>query len=462
MSDTREQLERMGLLLTESKEELVDEILRLRRELRELKERLSEAAAKEAERKSRQYERRKGKARWKKIGAPAGHHGATRPKPEHIDKTVEQHLDCCPDCGSQQLSPCPSASEEHIQEDIIPARVEVTKFVHHGYWCPCCRQVKVAGYAPEEVPHGYLGPNVLVLVIRMKYHQGLSYEKIQQFLESFCSLKVTQSALAQALQRLGRWLQVEESVVLAAIRASPYIHIDETGWKIAGRGHWLWDFVNRGLALYRIRRSRGRCIPEEILTKGYTGNVISDFLSAYDKIGKLRQRCLVHLKREMKRVRELDTSIESQQAYRRLKRILDDAGRLDECRNALPAVAFVRRLRKIENRLFEFATGVFETKHWQRISARMLKYYREMLTFLKVPGLPSDNNHAERMIRPNVIFRKISFQNMSQNGARAHEVLMSLLQTLRLQNIESTTFFKRAYLAHRQGRPEPLLLLGTA
>lgn len=255
---------------------------------------------------------------------------------------------------------------------------------------------------------------------------------------------------------------MEECVVLAAIRASPYVHIDETGWKIAGRGHWLWDFVNKWLALYRIRRSRGRIVPMEVLTKDYSGNVISDFLSAYDKIGKLRQRCLVHLKREMKRVRELDTSRESQQAYRRLKRILDDAGRLDERRSRMKAEIFIRRLRKIENRLFEFATGVFATKHWQRISARMLKYYREMLTFLKVPGLPSDNNHAERMIRPNVIFRKISFQNMSNNGARAHEVLMSLLQTLRLQNTESSVFFKRAYLAHRQGRPEPLLQLGTA
>ncbi len=462
MSDAREQIERTGLLLTESKEELVEEILRLRRELRELKERLEESAAKEEERKARQYERRKPKTRWKKLGAPIGHHGATRPKPDHIDKTIEQHLDFCPECGSAKLSTCASATEEHIQEDIIPARVEVTKFVHHGYWCPCCQKVKVAGYAPEEVPYGYLGPNVLVLIIRMKYHQGLSYEKVQQFLESFCSLKVTQSALAQALQRLGRWLQVEESVVLAAIRASPYVHIDETGWKIAGRGHWLWDFVNKRLALYRIRRSRGRIVPIEVLTKDYSGNVISDFLSAYDKIGKLRQRCLVHLRREMKRVRELDTSAESQQAYRHLKRILDDARRLDERRYKIEAKIFIRRLRKIENRLFEFATETFATKHWQRISARMLKYYREMLTFLKVPGLPSDNNHAERMIRPNVIFRKISFQNMSVKGARAHEVLMSLLQTLRLQNMESSVFFKRAYLSHRQGRQESLLQLGTA
>ena len=462
MSNAKEQLERTGLLLTESKESLVDEIIRLRRRVEALEQEIQEAAAKEAERKARGYERSKPKGRWKKLGAPIGHRGATRPKPEHIDKTIDEHLDSCPDCGCQRLSFCPSATEEHIQEDIIPARVEVTKFVHHGYWCPCCRQIKVGGYASEEVPNGYLGPNVLILIIRMKYHQGLSYEKIQQFLESFCSLKVTQSALAQALQRLGRWLAVEESVVLAAIRASPYVHIDETGWKIAGRGHWLWDFVNKNLALYRIRRSRGRGVPEEVLTKDYSGNVISDFLSAYDKIGKLRQRCLVHLKREMRRVRELDTSDESQQAYRRLNRILNDARRLDGLRGTLNARVFMRRVRKIEDRLFEFATGTFARKHWQRISARMLKYYREMLTFLQVSGLPSDNNHAERMIRPNVIFRKISFQNMSVKGARAHEVLMSLLQTLRLQNMESSAFFKRAYLAHRHGHPEQLLKLGSA
>lgn len=457
-----ERLDLLTLVMKASKEEMAEEIIRLRRELRELKEKLAEEAAKDAERKSRQYEHKKIKARWKKLGAPVGHHGATRPKPDHIDKTIDQHLNFCPDCGFAQLSACPSATEEHVQEDIIPARVEVTRFVHHGYWCPCCSTVKIAGYAPEEVPKGYLGPNVLILVIRMKYHQGLSYEKIRQFLESFCGLKVTQSGLAQALQRLARWLQVEESVVLAAIRASPYVHVDETGWKIAGRGHWLWDFVNQQAALYRIRRSRGQIIPTEVLGEKYPGNVVSDFYSAYNKIGKLRQRCLVHLKREMKRVKELDKSAESLQAYKQLNRILNDARRLGDNRKNLNSKVFIRRLRRLEHRLFEFATGVFAPKHWQRISARMLKYYREILTFLKVPGLPSDNNHAERMIRPNVIFRKISFQNMSEKGAHAHEVLMSLSQTLRLQNMEPSAFLKRAYLAHRQGHSAPLLSLGMA
>ena len=454
-----ENLERYKLLADDNKEALVDEVLQLRREVRELKDLLEKIKAKEAEKKSKEYPVRRLKRQWKKLGAPIGHRGATREKPTRIDHIVEQYLESCPECGHKELNPCPSATSKHIQEDIIPAKVEVTKFIRHGYWCPGCGSIQKAGYAPEEVPYGYLGPNVLIQTVLMKYHQGLPYDKTVKFFEDFCGLKVTDSGLVQALQRISRWLNVEECVILAAIRASPYLHIDETGWKIAGSNHWLWNFVNEKLALYRIRCSRGRKVPEEILTKEYSGVVISDFLSAYDKTGRLRQRCLVHLTREMKRVIELDTCAASRQAYKKLKRILEDAYRLNEGRKSLSNLTFCRRLRRLEVRLFDFACATYASKHWQRISARLLKYYKEILTFLKVPGLSSHNNLAERMIRPNVIFRKISFENMSTKGALAHEVLMSLLQTLRLQKIIPSQFFKRAYLRHRQGNSLPLLKL---
>ena len=61
------------------------------------------------------------------------------------------------------------------------------------------------------------------------------------------------------------------------------------------------------------------------------------------------------------------------------------------------------------------------------------------------------------MIRPQDIFRKISFENMLTKGARAHEILMSLLQTHRLQKLNPIPFFKQSYLTHRQGFPDPIL-----
>ena len=149
----------------------------------------------------------------------------------------------------------------------------------------------------------------------------------------------------------------------------------------------------------------------------------------------------------------------SQGAYKKLHRIIYDAYRLDKNRNNVEPWVYCRRVKLLKDRLLSFACKGFINKNWGRISKRLLKHHDEILTFLDEGGISSNNNHAERMIRPNVIFRKISFQNMSEKGAKAHEVLMSLLQTLKLQDQDPQEFFKNAYLRHRQGNPSPILSL---
>jgi transposase len=440
-------------LKDQSKDELIDEILRLRQEkeaLRkeneDLKKKLKPSFIKE-----NGYQKKK---RWKKLGRPVGHPGCTRPVPDVIDHVVEQTLERCPDCGHGNLSELPSELETHVQEDIVPAKVEATKFIRHGYWCPHCKAKKKAPYAPGEIPQGYLGPNILAQAILLKYFHGLPYSKIAAIFGELCSLKVSDGGLAQALQRLGKWLSVEREVVLKAVRESRWIHGDETGWKIAGIRQWLWDWVNDKWALYQIRRGRGRNEAKEVLGENYQGTQISDFLPAYDKTGKRRQRCWVHLFREIRNIR--DPTPEERAASKELKRIYADACRLARDRGKLAPWVFARRLALLEDRLLDLGSQSFQSATWKRLSARILKYHNEFLTFVEVPGVSPNNNHAERMIRPNVIFRKISFQNMSRKGADAHEVLMSLLQSLRLQGRTPIPFFKTAYLRHRQGNPAPI------
>ena len=200
------------LLAKESKDELIDEILRLRQE-KQIWEREKQNLEKQLEELKKQinpafikiplYQKKK---RWKKLGRPVGHPGCTRQKPEVIDHVVDQKLERCPDCGQESLSELVTESQEHIQEDIVPARVEATKFIRHGYWCHVCKKQKTAPYASYEVPYGYLGPNVLVQTILMKYHHGLPYSKIQMMFKELCGLTVTDSALAQALQLLAFFL----------------------------------------------------------------------------------------------------------------------------------------------------------------------------------------------------------------------------------------------------------------
>lgn len=54
-----------------------------------------------------------------------------------------------------------------------------------------------------------------------------------------------------------------------------------------------------------------------------------------------------------------------------------------------------------------------------------------MFTFLDHPEVPSDNNHAERQIRPAVMVRKNSYANGSDGGTETQAVLMSVFQTLK-------------------------------
>jgi len=257
---------------------------------------------------------------------------------------------------------------------------------------------------------------------------------------------------------LAQWLQVETDQILEAIRLSPQIHADETGWKVNGLGHWLWAFVNKRLAYYKIDKSRGSKVPKKILTKDYGGTLIVDFYSAYNKLPGKKQRCIVHLLREMHRVYEKEQSSHTFLKYHKeLKRIIDDALRLKEKRKLFPKITFERRVKRIKERLFLWSCRGYRNKHLNRLSKRFLKHWLHLVTFLENPEIPFSNNLAERMILPNVILRNRSYQNRSSKGAKAHEVLMSLIQTLRLQNESPVEWLKRAYLAHRQGNLAPIL-----
>ena len=443
-----------------SREELIDTILRQEKEIEDLKRKLQEKEAAEAKKKFLKAQRLA-----QRVSAPQspgqklGHPGSTRQKPKTIDRVIAQTLRACPTCH-YRLS---SSQEvvEHTQEDLIPAHVEVTLYLKHRYWCRHCEKMVSAPCHAEEIPNSYLGPNVLIQTVILKYHHGLPFNKIQELFRDLCSLKVSEGALAQSLQRLSEWLSVEVTDILKAIRASPLIHMDETGWNIQGTNHWLWNAVNERLAYYRIDRSRGAKVAKEILGKNYRGILVTDFYAAYNRLGLRAQKCLVHLKRTMKEYAEKDASPEFLKYHKRLRRILLDASRLEETRPELSKEVFKRRLRRLKQRLFLWSCRDYENKHLKLLAKRFLKHWRHLLTFLEKRGVPSHNNLAERMIRPHVIIRNRSYLNRSEKGALAHERLTSLLHTLQLQDRNVFKDLKRAYIRHRQGYQPPILRLAS-
>ena len=222
------------MLMEKTKEELIEIILEERKKMGELENKIRELEEKvKAEQRKRTEKFAKSNAvkkRKKRPGQKPGHVGMTRAVPEQIDEVIEEILQECPQCH-HALGEAIEV-EEQIQEDIIPAHVRVRKYRRHVYCCEHCEQKVTAPYHPEHVPRGYLGANVLIQAAILKYHHCLPYRKICELFQELAGITVSPGGISQALTRISQWLGVEKEKLLEAIRGSPQVHADETGWRI--------------------------------------------------------------------------------------------------------------------------------------------------------------------------------------------------------------------------------------
>lgn len=444
------------VLLDKTKEELVDIILKQDQQIKDLQEKLKSLESRQKQKELPKFIKANIRKHHHKPGQKIGHEGTGRLLPKQVDETIDQTLQACPHCHNEFNEPVEII--EHIQEDIIPAQVKVTKYRRHRYWCRHCQTIIEAPYHETEIPCGKIGPNVLIQTAILKYHHCLPYNKIAELFKELAGFQITAGALAQSLQRLSQWLKVEQQTILLAIRAGPYVHIDETGWREEGKSHWLWAFVNKKLAYYRIEPSRGRKIVKDTLTDTYDGTIISDFYGIYFRLPYKKQKCLVHLLRELYNTAKRDDSTQYRRYYKQIKRIVNDAVRLKESKPHLMPAVFQRRFKRIKRRLFMLIGSAGSTnKNIRRIAKRFSKFWLDMLTFLEIDNIDWNNNLAERLIRPHVIYRNRSFGNRSPQGVKAHEIMTSIIQSLRLQKRYAFESLKTAFLAHRHGETKPLL-----
>ena len=79
---------------------------------------------------------------------------------------------------------------------------------------------------------------------------------------------------------------------------------------------------------------------------------------------------------------------------------------------------------------------------------RIQKYLPELFTFVAEPAVPSDNNAAERCIRPAVIRRKISGGTRSPAGTDTFTTLLTLFGTWRTRNLDPLVACRQMLLAH--------------
>lgn len=387
-----------------------------------------------------------------KKGGLFGHIGWFRKKPKSIHRIEEVRLDKCPCCGFKDIGEYKDKIEEHTQEDIVLPRLETTLFRKHLYYCKKCQKA-VMGNGENELSGSYIGPTAKAFAVFLKYGIKISDRDIQHMFEKMFNLKIVPSSIVGFRDQLKREALSTYEALKESLKQGRFIHADETGWKIDGDNAWVWKFSNKKICITHTDMSRGQKVVEDILGKKYNGTLISDFLSAYNKIAAgAKQKCLVHILRDLKKViKYWQDDGEVIRYCKRLKNIFEDAIALhNKYHDKKWDKKYYLRRRLIVQRLNDFSFPNPNKRILQRFVKRLNRHKDELFTFLYEKDIDFHNNHIEQQIRPDVIFRKITFGNRSLKGAKVHDVLMSVLQTARLNGLDPIDTLQKILLSAKK------------
>ena len=186
------------------------------------------------------------------------------------------------------------------------------------------------------------------------------------------------------------------------------------GWRINGKSVWVWCFCNPRLALYLVDKHRSAAVVKAALGDSLPGVLVTDFYAAYHAIDCLKQKCLVHLLRELHTLRD-DVSSEYQDSYiQPLMTLLQDAIALGKSRRTTESAAYESARQQLEHRLDTLISTRPAEKDCWRINNRLVKHRFDLLRFLTIEGLPADNNLGERDIRSVAAARSEPHRRQSQ------------------------------------------------
>lgn len=358
------------------------------------------------------------------------------PKEEQVTDTYEHDITHCSDCGTlliklKQITRYIEDITNLINLSKLLKKIE--KHIIVSGYCPKCRERKTAKEISPQI--SILGENVKKFVCYLSVVMRLSFEQVRCFLKDTADLKLSDGELTACLDGQADKLAPEKDRLLAKIRGSPGRHYDETGWKVQHGGFGNYAWITRPTigeeTVFLMGRSRGKGNAEEL--QGAVDNQvgISDDYGAYTNTFARHQLCMAHPYRKLRDLsqsetiaaRSKQTCAQSYKAfgslYQSLEKTLTSEFQKDIWLQKRKA--YIKRLQEIvivtEN----------DPQKLKAIKQGLKENAEKYFTCLLQPGIPADNNKAERGLRHIVLKRKMSYGSKSQKGADTMAILCSTL-----------------------------------
>lgn len=431
------------------REQLIQERQSHRQEMAQLRERLAHEVRERDQAKQREINQTVNqpssrKPEWDKAASPKrrrkrqrarpGAGNRPQPEPQFIN---ENPLLECPNCGTDLSERPVLETPSRIVEDIVPPpeKTIVSKELQQRKWCPRC-QALVSSQSPRALPKSDIGLQASVLIAYLWVVSAISLPGIVAYLRTFLGLTLSSAGVSRMMIRLGRILAPVHEEIRLDLKAGAMIFADETGWRIRGVLWWLWIFANARSAYYWPDRTRGSPVVQKILGTIFSGVLITDAWCAYQQIVCIKQTCMAHIFRKIRKFRDAYPQYWSLVSfYRRLRRIVEDGERLKSRKSELGEEVFERRVQLLEQRLEQLLAWHNPNAVLKTVLAKVRRQKDYILTFVRHEGVPKHNNFGEYIVKRGILKRKISGGSTCAEGALAYARIQSVAMTCQLRQL---------------------------
>jgi transposase len=365
----------------------------------------------------------------------------------------------CPSCGEAYE---PFGEEQHEE---IHFEVRIVRRLHHRARyrrrCHCVEAVGVVAHPgpPKPIKKGRLSIGFLARLVYYKFGLGFPLSRIVALLSAEGG-QFSPSSLIGALDALGPLISPLAEAIRRHNAVDGHLHVDETSWKVfvlvenkTNHRWWLWVFVGSDSVAFHLKPSRGRDVVIEHLglTRNEDGRLClpgerelllsSDFYTTYQSLGAEvagidNAWCWAHIRRYFLRCGEghiackgfASAWVERIRAlYSSYRRFVsaevgskEETEAIGECRLVIAAMDKARKVEATDEGLHEAARKVLATLDHECSG---------LVTFFEHPGIPLDNNVAERHLRRPVVLRKGCYGSGSLASARLAADAWSIFQT---------------------------------
>ncbi len=376
-------------------------------------------------------------------GQKNGHKGYSRRIPERIDFIRPLEIDICPDCHGE-LSETQEIRTRIVIDIPLTSQTINTKYEIHRKYCRQCKRI-VEPSVPNALPNSPFGINLMLFIVFLKMGMALPYNKIQQLLSTMYDLKISEGGLVNILSQMKEDFGVYHQTLEKKMRRIRTKHADESGWRVNGINHNIWLFISEEVALYKIRKSRGSEVPAEVLGKQKNKTITCDGFSAYNRLkvlaGCLIQLCWFHILKNSRKHKK-NYPEEATLIHEQLKKIYKLAKSYNH-------EATDKQVENLKQEIKWLAYPVYKHQEVKGFLNTLLERIDDLFRFTQDKRVAGDNNLAERGLRKAVIIRKISNGSRSDHGAEILEVLMSVVETARLQKQNPLLFMHQIIASER-------------